>query len=125
MRFPRASAFFAASVAAHLVVGALLFRSAAVETDEAPLSAGLAGETLSLPEDLVTEGVESPSVNAAASPAAPIDTPAPAAISASSPTSPTARARASSAAKGGAASSAEPGLYGAAGDRSASDLSGA
>ncbi len=125
MRFLRSTSFFTASVAAHLVVVALLFRSAAGDTEEAPASGALTGETLSIPEDLVTEGVEAPSVNAAA----PVSPSPPTARTASSPADQGGVRRgfapASNAAKGGAASTAEPGLYGAAGERSASDLAGA
>jgi hypothetical protein len=125
MTFHRSSTFFTASVAVHLVLGALLFRSDGREAEEAaPAPAKLTGETLSLPEDLMTEGVQAPSENAGTPP-----TPSPpatrAALSPSGPSSHAASTSASNGAKGGAAASIEPGIYGAAGDRSASDVSSA
>lgn len=120
MRFLRptftSTAFFTASVAAHLVVVALLFRSAAGDTEEAPAPAALTGETLSLPEDLVTDGVETPSPDIPESPVRP----APRATHGLpvSPPRPTGSATA-------AAASFETGTYGAVGERAASDISNA
>lgn len=106
----RTFVFFVASAAAHLAVGALLFRPAATSRAEAPTtSATLTGESLSLPADLLTDEVEPPSPDAP-SPAPPAEGP-----------SPTLRASHLSPHKGSAASP-EPATYGAAGDRAASDL---
>jgi hypothetical protein len=106
----RTSAFFIASAAAHLAVGALLFRPAAPLRAEAPTSATLTGESLSLPADLLADEVEAPSPDAP-SPTPPAEGPAPT-VHASRISPHT-----------GSASSPEPTTYGAAGDRGATDLS--
>lgn len=111
MKSLRTSAFFTASVAAHLAVGALFVRAAPPVRAETPTSAALTGESLTLPEDLVTEEVEPPP------PHAPIPTlPAPGSAA-------TAHASNPSSAHTGSAASSEPGTYGAAGERGVNDIS--